>query len=48
VKSVSLLETVVLSKSAVVLNWESYTKSHETTVAQQSFHVTLCVTSSLK
>jgi hypothetical protein len=43
------LEAMVPSKDAVVLNnWTSCTESHETTVAQQPFHVTLCMASNLK
>jgi hypothetical protein len=41
-------ETTVLSKNAVVLNWMSYTQSHETIVAQLLFHVTLCMIYNLK
>lgn len=39
------LETTVLSKTAerYFVNWRSYTKSHETVIAQLLFHVALCI-----
>jgi hypothetical protein len=38
---------MVSLKNTVVLNFRSYTESHETTAVQQPFHVTLYMTSNL-